>query len=129
MLGDTTRAEQTARRFTGMGPYSLNATLWTRGNDEATWVRTTYRRPGSIDEALDWVENAERFRSQQEGNGSVLPGPFARLSAERLGDLDFIIQYDDGTAKAYLFPGTSRSAAEKFVALIGGYEGSEAGGK
>jgi len=45
MLGDTANAEQVARRYGSLGPYSLNATLWTRAEDSPAWVMTTYRRP------------------------------------------------------------------------------------
>jgi hypothetical protein len=119
MLGDTANAEQVASRYRGLGPYSLNATLWTRAEDGPTWVMTTFRRPVTIDEAVDLHNNREAFTSRRQGDRSLLPPAFARLKADLIDNVDFIIQYDDGSAKAYLYPGTSRSDAEDTTAAVG----------
>ena len=120
MLGDTSHAEQVARRYGSLGPYGLNATLWTRAEDGSAWMMTTYRRPLNIDEAVDLHNNAEAFTSRQRGDSSLLPAVFAKLDANLTNYVDFIIQYDDGSTKAYLYPGTSRSDAEQAAASIGG---------
>lgn len=119
MLGDTSHAEQVARRYGSLGPYGLNATLWTRAENGPAWMMTTYRRPLTIDEAVDLHNNAEAFTSRQRGDSSLLPAVFAKLDANLTNSVDFIIQYDDGSTKAYLYPGTSRSDAEQAAASIG----------
>ncbi len=118
MMGDTARAERIARRYNRFGPYSLNATIWARSSASPAWVRTTYRRPQSLDEIAAWYEDAEAFSFREEGGTWLLPEPFARLSSELMRRLDFIIRYDDESAKAYLYPGTSRQDAEGIVAAI-----------
>ena len=120
MLGDTANAEQVASRCRGLGPYSLNATLWTREEGGPAWVMTTYRRPMTIDEAVDLHNHREAFTSRRQGDRSLLPPAFAKLRADLISNVDFIIQYDDGSAKAYLYPGTSRNDAEDAAAAVGG---------
>ena len=121
MLGDTTGAERIASRYGRFGPYGLNATLWTRADDAPAWVMTTYRRPMNIDEAVDWYKNSEAFISREQGDGSLLPTALGNLSADVINHVDFIIQYDDGSTKAYLYPGTSSTDAEHALAAIGGF--------
>jgi hypothetical protein len=120
MLGDTSHAEQVARQYGRFGPYGLDATLWTRGEDAAGWVMTAYRRPRNIDEAMDWYKNAEPFISRQQGDCSLLPTAFGSLGSDNIKNIDFVIQYNDGSMKAYLYPGTSRKDAEYAVASLGG---------
>jgi hypothetical protein len=118
MLGDTARAERKARMYRRLGPYGLNATLWTQSDKAPRWVRTTYRRPQNIDEFMAWYEDAAPFTFRQEGDNSLLPWPFAAFAADLIEKLEFIIRYDDGTAKAYLYPGTSAGDAEKFFSAV-----------
>jgi hypothetical protein len=119
MLGDTAHAEQVARKYSRFGPYGLNATLWTRADDGSGWVMTAYRRPVNVDEAMDWYENSEPFTSRQQGDSSLLPASFANLGDDMIKNVDFIIRYDDGSAKAYLYPGTSKIDAEHALILLG----------
>jgi hypothetical protein len=42
----------------------------------------------------------------------------ASLAAELVGKLDFIIRYDDGSTKVYLYPGTSKGDAERVVMAL-----------
>lgn len=118
MMGDTARAEGIARRYNRFGPYSLNATIWARSSASPAWVRTTYRRPQSLDEIAAWYDDAEAFSSREEGGAWLLPEPFAKLSTELMQRLDFIIRYDDESEKAYLYPGTSKADAEGVAAAI-----------
>jgi hypothetical protein len=116
MIGDTGPAERAAHKYNVFGPYSLNATVWVRNGDAPTWVRTTYQRPRTADEVADWLENAEAFSYREEGGTELLPVSFGKLSGELLRTVEFIVQYDDTSAKAYLFPGTSREEAEAMAA-------------
>lgn len=118
MLGDTAKAERIAHGYRGLGPYGLNATLWTHTNGVSRWARTTYRRPRNIEELLAWHEDVALFTLRQEGNDSLLPTPFASLEAELVDTLDFIIRYDDGSTKVYLYPGTSNGDAERVVTAL-----------
>ncbi len=118
MMGDTGPAERVARGYSGFGPYSLDATLWTRAEDMPHWVRTTYRRPQNPDEAVNWFKDREPFTSRLEGDSGVLPAQFAILADDLIGKVDFIIRYNDGTAKAYLFAGTSTDDAERIVKAL-----------
>ncbi len=118
MMGDTTAAEHMARRYSGFGPYSLDATLWTRVEGVSHWARTTYRRPQNPDEAVDWLNDREPFTSRLEGDSGVLPAQFALLADELISKVDFIIRYTDGSAKAYLVAGTSAEDAEKIVRAL-----------
>ncbi len=122
MLGNTAQAEQIAQRYSRFGPYGLNATLWTRAEADTPtgWVRTAYRRPQNVDEAMDWYENSAPFTSRQQGDCSLLPAAFAGLDTDVIKNLDFVIQYDDGSIKAYLSAGTSRIDAEYALASLGG---------
>lgn len=122
MLGDTAHAERVAQRYSRFGPYGLNATLWIRAeaDSSAGWVMTAYRRPRDVDEAMDWYENREPFTSRRQGDASLLPAAFADLGADVIKNLDFVIQYDDGSVKAYLSAGTSRIDAEYAVVSLGG---------
>jgi hypothetical protein len=118
MAGDTTAAEQIAHRFNSCGPYGLNATLWTRADDAHGWVQTSYRRPKDADEAMELRHDPEPFTSRGHGDESILPTPFAELTPDMRDKVEFIIRYDDGTAKSYLYPGVSRQDAENIVTFI-----------
>jgi hypothetical protein len=117
-MGDTAKAERVAHFYHGLGPYGLNATLWTHAEEGAGWVRTTYRRPRNIDEFIAWHDDARPFTFRAEGDASLLPLPFAGLASDLAGKVDFIIRYDDGSAKAYLYPGTSTADAKRVVAAL-----------
>jgi hypothetical protein len=116
--GDTTAAEQIAHQFNSCGPYGLNATLWTRTDHARGWVQTSYRRPKDADEAMALRQNPEPFTSRRHGDASILPSPFAELTPDMRDKIEFIIMYDDGTAKSYLYPGVSQQDAEEIVAFI-----------
>jgi hypothetical protein len=118
MVGDTGNAEQIAHQYRWLGPCGLNATVWTRNEETATWVRTSYRRPQNVDEAIAWRANPDRFTSRKQGNISLLPSPFARLGTGLIEKVEFIITYDDDSSKAYLFPGTLKGDAQAIVAAI-----------
>ena len=120
MLGDTAEAERIAHVYRGLGPYGLNATLWTHTDGVSGWVRTSYRRPRNIGELLAWHDDVGLFTLRQEGDDSLLPAPLASLQAELVGKLDFIIRYDDGSTKVYLYPGTSKGDAERVVTALTG---------
>ena len=118
MLGDTTGAERTARRYSGFGPYSLDASVWVRNADGPSWVRTTYNRPQTADEAAVWYENAEAFSDREEGGTELLSAPFRKLSGDLIRKVEFIVRYDDESVKAYLVPGTSKEDADWMVAVL-----------
>lgn len=119
MMGDTTAAEQFARRFKALGPHSLNATVWTHDEDSAGWLRTTFIRPRDIDEAVDLHNDPQAFTLRKTGGVGVLPPQFWGITADLMERIDFIIRYeDDGSAKAYLYPYTSREDAEQLVAVL-----------
>jgi len=118
MLGDTARAERIAHAYRALGPHGLNATLWTRAGDAPHWARTTYRRPKNIDEVIAWRDDVRLFTQRQEGDDSLLPAPVAHLDADLIGKMEFIIRYDDGSTKVYLFPGTSAGDAERVVTAL-----------
>jgi len=118
MLGNTAQAERIAHAYRGLGPYGLNATLWTRTSSTPRWARTTYLRPRNIDEVIAWHEDARLFTRRQEGDDSLLPSPVAKLEADLIDKFDFIICYDDGSAKLYLYPGTSAGDAERVVTAL-----------
>jgi hypothetical protein len=120
MLGDTANAEHVAHSYVRFGPHGLNATLWTHVDGTSQWSMSIYRRPSTLDEALEWYKNAEAFTSHQTGDYSLLPAGFAKLSADVIKSIDFIIRYNDGSIKAYLYPGTSRADVEYAAALVGG---------
>jgi hypothetical protein len=120
MLGDTSDAEKTAYRFRRLGPYALNATLWTHGDAPAAWIRTTYNRPQNADEAAALLHDSESFTQRDEGDASLLPLPLIGLGAH-LAKVDYIVRYDDGSAKAYLYAGTSQSDAELITTAIAEY--------
>jgi hypothetical protein len=69
---------------------------------------------------MDWYRNRKAFTSRQQGDSSLLPAAFAGLGADVIKYLDFIIQYEDGSIKAYLSAGTSRIDAEYALAALGG---------
>ncbi len=118
MIGDTGPAERAAHRYDVFGPYGLNATVWVRNGDAPTWVRTTYQRPGTANEVAHWLENAEAFSYRDEGGTELLPLSFRKLSGDLLRTVEFIVRYDDKSAKAYLFPGTSREEAEAIAGVL-----------
>jgi hypothetical protein len=119
MVGDTGNAEEIAHQYRWLGPCGLNATLWTRAAETATWIRTSYRRPQNVDEAIAWRGNPESFTTRQQGSVSLLPPPFGRLEADLIEKVEFIITYDDDhSSKAYLVPGTLKADAQAIVAAI-----------
>ncbi len=118
MIGDTGPAERAAHLYNVFGPYSQNATVWVRNGDAPTWVRTTYQRPRTADEVADWLENAEAFSYREEGGTELLPVSFRKLSGDLLRTVEFIVRYEDKSAKAYLFPGTSREEAEEIAGVL-----------
>lgn len=118
MMGDTAKAESIAHGYRSLGPYGLNATLWTHTDGVSRWARTSYRRPRNIEELLAWHDDVALFTLRQEGDDSLLPPPLAGLKAELVDKFDFIIRYDDGSTKAYLYPGTSNGDAERVVTAL-----------
>jgi hypothetical protein len=119
MMGDTTAAEQYARRFKSLGPYALNATVWTHQETSPDWMRTTFVRPRDIDEAVDLHNDSRAFTFRKSGD--VLPREFKALAPSMMERVDFIIRYeDDGSAKAYLYPYTSRDEADQIVRALSG---------
>ncbi len=118
MMGDTAQAERIARGYRNFGPYGLNATLWTRTEGMPQWARTTYRRPRNAEETVDWYRNREPFTAREQGDSSLLPAPFGMVAAELIEKVDFIVQYDDGSAKVYLYAGTSTEDAQKIVSAV-----------
>lgn len=118
MVGDTTRAESVARFYAStLGPYALDATLWVR-DTPAQWSKVTYRRPQNIDELLDFHDDAATFTSRETCTASLLPLRIGDLRPDLLRQIDFIIRYDDGSAKAYLLAGTSRAQLDEIVLAI-----------
>ncbi len=118
MMGDTAKAERIAHGYRGLGPYGLNATLWTHTDGVSRWARITYRRPRNIEELLAWHEDVALFTLRHEGDDSLLPPRLASLETELIDKLDFIIRYDDGSTKVYLYPGTSNGDAERVVTAL-----------
>ena len=119
MIGDTSEAEHRGHQFQWLGPYGLDATLWTRDSQlEESWIRSTFRRPRNLDEALDWHDNADAFTSRQTGNASLLPAVFAAMPKQLLARVEFVIAYSDGTAKAYLYAGTLQAEGGDMVREI-----------
>lgn len=118
MIGNTARAELRAREHKEFGPYSLNGTVWVPSGNAQTWVRVTYRRPQTLDDVVDWYSNAEAFSSRKEGGISLLPRPFSELSSDVIQRIDFIVVYEDRSAKAYLLPGISKQEGEAITDLL-----------
>jgi hypothetical protein len=117
MVGDTSSAERIGRLFSRLGPNGLDATVWTR-DTTFQWSKTTFHRPQNLDEMMSLLDDREAFTSRESGDVSLLPVRFRTLRPELLQDLDFIICYNDGTAKAYILPGVSQAEVDEIVAGI-----------
>lgn len=120
MIGDTLPAERLINRWSHLGHWSLDATLYVRPADKptGTWKKALYRRPKGVKQTQEWFGDKKAFHEEAYGDVALLPEVFRDLPEGELAKIYTIVAYLDGTTKVYLVDDTTAASAEVLLAAI-----------